>query len=418
MKPRGTVRASGIGRNVILVGCVSLFTDLSSQMVFPLIPLFMASVLSAPAFAIGLIEGAAESIAALLKVVSGVWSDRVRRRKPFLLAGYTFSGFVKPLFAFASSWPQVLLIRAVERMGKGLRNAPRDALVAESCKPDQLGRAFGLQRAMDGVGSVIGALTGAALMVFLQGSVEEVYRQIFLLSLLPAALATLAILAIKETAPLETLGSQELQRVAERVVECAAERPGQHFSRLRLRDLPPRLRLFMVASSVFALGHFGYAFLLLRARDVGLSDTRAIVLYAGFYLVYAAASMPLGALSDRVGRKAYLIAGYSLFAATSIVLFFASSLVGVIVAFAIYGVSYAIVDGGQKAFVVDLCPPHLKATALGAFYTSIGLFAMPGGFIAGLLWEAVNPQATFLYGCFLAAIAVWLVVRIDTRTHA
>lgn len=390
---------SGIGKNVLLVGFVSLFTDLSSQMVFPLIPLFMTSVLAAPAFAVGLVEGAAESIAALLKVVAGFWSDRVKKRKPFIFWGYTFSGFTKPLFAFVPSWPYILLIRAIERIGKGVRNAPRDALVAESCDKEVVGKAFGIQRTMDGLGSVLGALLGALFMTILVGDTADVYRKIFLISFIPAILATFAILLLKEPKAAQEEGTKKISIKGS------------------WKELPANLKLFTVVSSIFAFGHFGYAFLLLRAKNIGLSDRRAILLYAGFYLVYTIVSTPLGALSDKIGRKTILLIGYFLFAVTSFGLIYATSLQGIIIAFAVYGVFFAIIDGGQKAFVVDLCPKHLKATALGAFYTSIGIFALPGGFVAGMLWEKINPQATFVFGGVLALLAFAVLLFINPKNR-
>lgn len=372
---------SGIGRNIILVGFVSLFTDLSSQMVFPLIPLFMTSVLAAPAFAVGIVEGAAESIAALLKVFGGYWSDKMKKRKPFIFWGYTLSGITKPLFGFVGTWPLVLVIRGIERMGKGIRNAPRDAMVAESCDPSVLGKAFGIQRSMDGWGSVMGALLGAGFLYVGFG-----YQTIFKFAFVPAILATLAILLMKEPPP--------KQETAKKVS-----------ARGSFKELPGNLKLFTVVSSVFALGHFGYAFLLLRAKNIGLGDNRAILMYAFFYVVYSIACIPVGMISDKVGRKSMLLLGYLLFGITSFGLSMAGSMKSVVILFGLYGLFYAIIDGGQKAFVVDMAPKHLKATALGAFYTSIGIFALPGGFIAGMLWDKINPEATFYYGAVLSGLA-------------
>ena len=248
----------GITRNILILGLVSLFTDLSSQMVFPLIPLFLTTVLGAGAYAVGIVEGAAETTASLLKVVSGYWSDRIRKRKPFVLFGYSLSSITKPLFAFANIWSFVLFIRIIERVGKGLRTAPRDAIVAESCDESVRGKAYGFHRAMDGIGSVLGALLAFLLLPVLG------YRKIFLFAFIPGIIAVLVILFIREK--------------KDHLKPEKKETP----IKLSFRDLPGNLRWFIIISSIFALGHFGYAFLLLRAKDIGLADNTAILLYVLF----------------------------------------------------------------------------------------------------------------------------------------
>jgi len=340
---------AGLTRNIFILGLVSLFTDISSQMVFPLIPLFLTTVLGAGAYAVGIVEGAAETTASLLKVISGYWSDKIKKRKPFVLFGYSLSSITKPLFAFANAWPFVLFMRVIERIGKGLRTAPRDAIVAESCDENVRGKAYGFHRAMDGTGSVLGAVFAFLLLPILG------YR-------------------------------------------------------------PVNLRLFTLIASIFALGHFGYAFLLLRAKNIGLADNMAILLYVLFYIVYTICTIPSGILSDKMGRKPVLIVGYSVFAITSFSLIFTSSIYSILLCFVIYGIFYAMIDGAQRAFVVDLAPEHLKATALGTFHTAIGLVALPGGCIAGLLWDKINPEATFLYGFILAIISIVLFIFVKDKT--
>ncbi len=390
---RQTSFFGGVTRNIFLLGLVSLFTDLSSQMVFPLIPLFMTSVLGASAYAVGIVEGAAESTASLLKVVSGYWSDKIRKRKPFILLGYSLSSAVKPLFAFATVWYFVLFVRVIERIGKGLRTAPRDAIVAESVDEGVRGKAYGFQRAMDGIGSVLGAILAFLLLPLLG------YQNIFLFAFIPAVIAVFVILFLKEkNAP----PKEEIKETSLKV---------------SFRELPVNLRLFIIVSSIFALGHFGYAFLLLRAKDVGLADNMAILLYAIFYVVYTLCVIPSGMLSDRVGRKPVLAAGYLVFAVTSFGLIFVSDIWGILLFFVVYGVFYAMIDGVQRAFVVDLAPGHLKATALGTFHTAIGLVALPGGFIAGLLWDRINPEATFLYGLVLALTSLVLFTFVKSKKN-
>lgn len=375
------------------MGLVSLFTDLSSQMVFPLIPLFLTGVLGTGAWIVGIIEGAAETTASLLKVVSGYWSDKIKKRKPFILFGYGLSSIAKPLFAFAYFWPFVLFIRIIERIGKGLRTAPRDALVAESCDRSWRGKAYGFHRAMDGVGSVLGAILAFLLLPTLG------YRNIFLFAFIPGIIVVILILFIKEK---RTIGKEET-KIKETSIKVS------------FKELPANLKLFIIAASIFALGHFGYAFLLLRAKDIGLTDQRAIFLYILFYIVYVIWAIPSGILSDKIGRKPVLIAGYLIFALISFGLIFTSNFYSVLLFFLIYGMFFAMIDGTQRAFVVDLAPEHLKATALGTFHTAIGLVALPGGFIAGLLWDKISPEATFIYGFGLAVVSVILFMLIKNQ---
>ena len=376
----------GLTRNIFLLGLVSLLTDVSSQMVFPLIPLFLTTVLGAGASVVGVVEGAAETTASLLKVVSGYWSDKIKRRKPFVLFGYSLSSITKPLFAFAHVWSFVLFIRVMERIGKGLRTAPRDALVAESCEESVRGKAYGFHRAMDGIGSIIGAALAFLLLPILG------YRNVFLVAFIPGIIGAFAVLFVREkNAP-------------------AKEKTKGTPVKVSFKRLPVNLRLFIIVSSLFAMGHFGYAFLLLRAKNIGLADHTAILLYVLFYIVYTLCSIPSGMLSDRFGRKPVLIAGYLLFAVTSLGLMFTSNIYTILIFFAIYGLFYALIDGVQRAFVVDLAPENLRATALGTFHTAIGVVALPGGYIAGMLWDKINPEATFLYGFILAVLSTILFI--------
>ncbi|MHC1603837.1 MAG: MFS transporter [Candidatus Syntropharchaeales archaeon] len=379
----------GITRNILILGLVSLFTDLSSQMVFPLIPLFLTTVLGAGAFAVGFVEGAAETTASLLKVVSGYWSDKVKVRKPFILVGYSLSTITKPLFAFAGIWQSVLLIRVIERIGKGLRTAPRDALVAESSGESTRGVAYGFHRSMDGAGSVLGAVIAFLLLFY-----GWRYQDIFLLAFIPGIISVSIILLIKERARIPSEPESDKAKTSIKV---------------SFGKLDWNLKLLILASSIFALGHFGYAFFLLRAKNIGLTDETAILLYVLFYIIYTLASIPSGMLSDKQGRKPILVGGYILFGLVSTGLIFVSDFSGILLLFAIYGVCYAMIDGVQRAFVVDLAPEDLKATALGAFHTSIGLVALPGGLIAGLLWDVISPEATFVYAVILTVISVLLV---------
>jgi len=383
----------GLSINIFLLGLVSLFTDLSSQMVFPLLPLFLTSALGAQAYIVGLVEGAAETTASLLRIVSGYLSDKTKKRKPFVFLGYSLSTITKPLFAFANVWSFVLFVRVIERIGKGIRTVPRDALVSESCDEAVRGKAFGLQRAMDGIGSMLGAVLAFLLFPILG------FRDTFLFAFLPGILAVVAIIFVKE------------KKVA------VSELNTKITIKLSLRELSKDLRIFIFAASLFSFGHFGYAFLLLRAQDIGLSDTTAIFLYMLFYLAHSLFSVPSGILSDKIGRKKVLSMGYSLFIALAVGLYFARDIYSLLLCFLAYGVFFAMIDGVQRAFVVDLSPKHLKATALGTFHAATGLVALPAAFVIGLIWERLSPEAAFLYGAFFALAALIALLFVNEKNR-
>ncbi|MCD6237256.1 MAG: MFS transporter, partial [Thermoplasmata archaeon] len=271
---------------------------------------------------------------------------------------------------------------------------PRDAIVAESADERVRGKAYGFHRAMDGIGSVMGAVL-AFLLLPVAG-----YRNIFLFAFIPAVIAVSIILLVRE-----------------KKSDIKKEKRTPSL-RVSFRELPRNLKLFIAVSAIFAMGHFGYAFLLLRAKNIGLTDQKTILLYVLFYIVYVLCSIPSGILSDRIGRKPVLMTGYLLFAITAIGLIFSSDIYSVVFLFAIYGIFYAMIDGTQRAFVVDLAPSHLRATALGTFHTAIGTVALPGGFIAGMLWDKISPEATFMYGFILAMLSLSLFAFVKRNEKA
>lgn len=389
---------NGITRNILLLGFISMFTDISSQMIFPLLPLFLVNVLGANASIVGIVEGAAETTASLLKVFSGYFSDKIKKRKPFVFLGYFLSTITKPLFFIATSWYFIVIARMIERIGKGVRDAPRDAIVAESTKKEVRGKVYGFHRAMDGLGAVLGATIAFFLFPILG------YRNIFLFAFIPALIGTLLILFLKEAKALK-VGNKNMTKEKK-------EKIGIFRS---FKMLPRNLKLFIFVSAVFALGDFGYAFLLLKSKSIGLLENYSILLYILFYLVYLFCTIPAGILSDKIGRKPVIIIGYFIFGITSLGLILTSNLLLLTIFFIMYGIFFAMVDGVQRAFVVDLAPKNLKATALGTFHTAIGLVALPGGFIAGFLWDSFGSGATFFYALCIAAVSLVLFTQIKNN---
>jgi MFS family permease len=374
----------GLGLNIIALGVTSFLTDVSSEMIFPLFPIFTVEVLGASTAAIGLIEGLAESTASLLRVFSGWWSDKVGRRKPFAVSGYGLSTIVKPFLALATSWPHAMGVRFTERIGKGLRTAPRDAIIADSCKPSVRGKAFGFHRTLDTFGAVVGPALAFLLLPLLG------YRQVFLVATIPAAVAVLVLV----------LGVREVRRRQE---------PIRSF-KVSVRSLNPSFRLYLGIATLFALGNFSWAFLILRARDLGIAAGYTILLYMFHNVIYALASTPAGMLSDRVGRRPVLALGYGVFGFTCIGFALSTSAWHAIALFATYGLFKGIVEGVQKAYVADLVAPQLRGTALGAFDTATGLALFPSSFVVGILWQTVSVQVAFSYGAALSFTAAGLLL--------
>ncbi len=388
MVPFKRVR-KGVPATVVALGVVSLLTDLSSEMIYPLIPIFLTTVLGAGALALGVIEGVAESTAALLKVVSGWWTDRVRKRKPFVLAGYGIAGAVRPLMAFVTSWVAVVGIRFVDRVGKGIRTSPRDALIADVTPIDSRGAAFGLQRGLDHLGAFLGPLV-AALLLWLGLTLREV----FFLAVIPAvAVIVVIVWAVREP---DTDGSTE---PVERV-----------FS--RWRDLGADYWWLIVAVFVFTLGNSADAFLLLRLSDAGVTATWIAVLWALFSLVKMGSNLLGGRLSDTAGRKRLVLAGWAFYALIYLGMALVAGTGGLIVLFLAYGVYFGLTEPVERAWVADLAPADLKGSAFGYYNAAIGIGALPASIVFGGIWVASGPTAAFLFGASLAAVAAALLVRV------
>jgi MFS family permease len=370
-----------LGRNVLALATVSLLTDVATEMTYPLLPVFLATVLGAGAMAVGAIEGAAESTAALLRLASGWWSDRVPRRKPLVVAGYSIASVIRPLIGLAQSAAQVLAIRVVDRVGKGIRGAPRDALIADSVDPSIRGRAFGFHRAADHAGAVLGPLLAFALLRW--GGID--LRTLFLLTAIPGALAVATVL----------FGVREVPRTL-------PARSGKIDFRTPLGG---RFWAFLVVLFVFTLGNSTDAFLLLRAVDLGVAPALVPILWAMLHVVKSAASTPGGALSDRLGRKPLLIAGWVVYAAVYFALGRASVEWHVWALFAVYGIYFGLTEGVEKALVADLVPAQRRGTAFGWYNLALGLGALPASLLFGAVWERWGAPAAFSFGAAMALLA-------------
>jgi len=383
----------GLSRTVFVLSLVSLCTDVSSEMIYPLVPLFLTVTLGAPATTLGVIEGLAEATANVLKLVSGRVTDHSGQWRAWIFAGYGLSALAKPLLALATIWPLVLVARLVDRVGKGTRSTPRDALIAAASDPARRGQAFGFHRSMDTVGAVVGPLVGAGLLaLFAQNP-----RPVFLVATVPAVLGVALIGRVRTPAR----------------PQQAPSLPPAPSARFTWRTAPRPYRLFLCIGVFFAVGNSSDTFLILRAHALGLGTLAAILAYALFNAVYAAAGWPAGTLSDRLGRRDLLVCGFLLFALVYGGLGLATSAVAVWPLFAVYGVFMALIEGVTKAYITDLIPPDQRGGALGLYAALTGLMALVSSVLAGLLWDHVAPATPFLLGgvtALGAASAVLLLV--------
>ena len=382
----------GISLNVILLGIVSLITDVSSEMIHPLLPMFIVA-LGGGGLAVGLIGGLGDSLASILKVFAGFWSDKSGKRKPFIFSGYALSSVCKIFLAFSTVWQHILILRPAERIGKGLRTAPRDAIIADS-SVEQRGKAFGLHRTMDTAGAIGGSSLAFLLFYFLGLS----FKIIFLLAGIIGASALIPLLWVREK----------------------KRKPKKSLSlRIGLKGLSKPLRWFIFISVLFSLADFNYMFFLLRVKeafpDPKVSVALPILFYIWFNVIYTLFSLPMGVISDRVGRKPILMLGYSLFGITCLLFIWGRSWAHFLLLFGLYGLVYALVDGQQRTFVSDLSKEELRGTALGTFHTSIALANLPDGLIAGYLWQYVHPSAVFLYGGIVAFLTAGLFTVLNLK---
>ena len=386
-----------IPRAVIALGVVSFLTDLSSEMIYPLLPIFLATVLGVGAVTLGLIEGVAESTASLLKVVSGIWTDRTQKRKPLIVAGYTLSGLMRPLIGLATVWPAVLALRFADRVGKGLRTSPRDALIADVTDANARGAAYGFHRSMDHAGAVIGPLIAALLL----NAAGWPLRQVFLLTALPAALVLVVLLFF--------------------VQEPSAHRvdvPAVPKFRASWGALGGDYRRLLLAVLVFTLGNSTDAFLLLRLNGAGVPAAWIAVLWSAHHGVKMAATYFGGRLTDRVGPQPMIITGWIFYAAIYLAFAWLDSAPFLIGIFLAYGLYFGLVEPAERAWIASLVPPHLRGTAFGWYHCAIGLATLPASLLFGLLWQQSGTAVAFTTGALLAATAALLLLPMRRKLES
>jgi MFS family permease len=393
---------SRLPRNVWVMSATSLLNDISSEMLLNLIPFFLANILGVRTAVIGLIEGIAETTASLLKIFFGALSDRFGKRKPFAVIGYALSAVTKPLLYFASAWGWVLGVRVADRIGKGIRTAPRDALIADSIEDQQRGLAFGLHRASDTLGAFLGLGIAAFIVWWTQAQAAlltlDTFKLIVLVSIIPGILGVLIL----------ALGA----------VEVTGTTKGVELQRLSLKEMDPRFKYFLFVLVLFTLGNSSDAFILLRGQERGLSILQVMGMSLTFNAIYTVFSGPFGAWSDQVGRRRLMLGGWLAYGLVYLGFAFSQSGWQIWALFALYGLYYAATEGVGRALVADLVPNPQRGTAYGLFNAAVGITVLPASLIAGLLWQGIGawpgfgPSAPFFFGALMALLAGFLFSRL------
>jgi MFS family permease len=392
----------GLERNVFFTGLVSFFMDFSSEMIYPLVPIFLSSVLGVNKSIIGLIEGIAESTASLLKVFSGWFSDRIGKRKIFMIAGYGISTLSRPIIALSALWGHVLVFRFIDRFGKGIRGAPRDAIIAESTPIKDFGRSFGFHRGMDTLGAVAGPAVAFIILLIFTGN----YRLVFWLSMIPGMIAVMVIVFfIKEREQRTTSPPPS--------PPCQGGEKGE----VRSAKFDWRFKAFVAIATLFAIGNSSDVFLILKATDTGIKETQIPILYLSFNFIYALTSVPAGILSDRIGRKRIILAGFILFGFIYWGFANASEQKHIWGLFLLYGVFMGLTEGIQKAYLGTIIPEKFRATGYGIYNTFVGLAILPASVIGGYLWDNYGPHATFYYGSITAFLSAFLFILFIITTR-
>jgi MFS family permease len=375
--------------NIIILGITSLLTDISSEMIYPILPIYLVTQLGAGPAILGLIEGIAESLSSLLKVFSGYFSDKIKARKPFTIFGYASSIAGKFFLYISVNWWFVLAGRVIDRFGKGVRVAPRDALIADSAKAQKRGAAFGLHRAMDTLGAIIGVFAAYLLITKYKGT----FKNIFLFSLIPAFLGVLFLFLVKEK-------------------KSQAQSPPLKI-KFQWKALDRRLKFFLIFTFIFTLGNSSNQFLLLRAKSLGSTLPQVILFYLVYNIVYGLVAYPASRLSDKLGRKKLLVSGYLFYGLVYLGFAMNKSMHNFWFLFGVYGLYIGFTEGVEKALVADIAPAQLRATAIGLHATLVGIGLLPASLLAGVIWKFLGPAWTFYFGSFMgimASIGLWLIL--------
>ncbi|ULT56407.1 MFS transporter [Neobacillus drentensis] len=379
----------GLSSVIFVLGMVSLLTDLSSQMIVPILPLYLTSVLHVQVGTLGIIEGIAESTASILKFFSGWISDRFGKRKWLMVGGYGLSNLIKPFFALSSTWGQVLFIRFADRFGKGIRTSPRDAILADTTTKEERGKAFGFRRSMDTLGAALGPFVTYLILTLWNGS----YQAVFWISAIPGLIATLLLIFfLKEKRnPLKTPGNVKV------------------LPEISFKGLNSRFVWFTLITTLFTIGNFSDAFLILRAKDVGMAAEYIPLTYFAYNIITSIFSTPFGIISDRIGRRPVLITGYIMFALIYLGFGLVHTVMGIWILFFIYGLYYATTEGIQKAYVADMVPEGQRGMAMGTFNALTGIAALPASVMAGFLWQSFGAFTAFGVSSILAIISALLM---------
>ena len=397
---------TGLTRNVTFLGIVSGLTDISSEMLYPIVPIFLTSVLGAPMSVVGLIEGVAESTASFLKILGGLWSDKVSRRKPFIVAGYSLSAIAKPVLAFAVTWHFVLFSRFIDRVGKGLRTSARDALIADSIEKQHWGKAFGFHRAMDTLGAALGPLVALLMLSSMPADAPD-YRFIFKAAFIPAVLGVFVLIYFVKEAAGQSGGSGTSSLTTDHSALTTPPRT----------PMTSDFKTFVSLYAIFAIGNSSDVFLIMKAKNAGFTTTHVILAYTGYNLVYAFLAAPAGWLSDRLGKIKSMIFGFLVFSA--VYLGFAAADKGWMIwaLFALYGFYGAFNEGIAKAVISNLSAADNRATGMGYFQGTMGFLTFAASALAGLLWTKVSPAAPFVVGAACAFISAGALTIWTRKKH-